>query len=136
MDEHNQRDQQPSSEGGRFNEPAGGSEQTEPSVSRGNTSDEHSDTLLGVLAYLSILFLVPLLLAKDSSFAQYHAKQGAALFVVQFVTMMIMVVPVIGWIIGFLVWILWIILAFIGIMNALQGKRKPLPFTGELAKHF
>ena len=43
------------------------------------TSD--NDKLMGVLAYLGILVLIPLLAAKDSKFAQFHAKQGLTLFI-------------------------------------------------------
>lgn len=37
---------------------------------------------IACLSYIFLLFLVPLLTEKESKFAQFHAKQGMALFIV------------------------------------------------------
>ena len=45
-------------------------EEKKPAAKSGGDNDK----LMGVLAYLGILVLVPLLAAKDSKFAQYHGS--------------------------------------------------------------
>lgn len=90
-----------------------------------------------ILAYLGILFIVPMIAAKDSPFAKYHANQGLILFIVWLVAMIattiIGSIPVVG-LISFLLWPLtWaacLILTVIGILNAAKGETKPLPYIG------
>ena len=60
-------------------------------------SDSQENKLIAALGYLSILFLIPLLLKKDSPFAQFHAKQGLYLFVVFFVGQIVFWFPIFGW---------------------------------------
>ena len=59
-------------------EPASENKPTQTPTASGSGDN---DKLFGILAYLGILFLVPLLAAKDSKFAQYHANQGVVLFI-------------------------------------------------------
>lgn len=104
--------------------------------------DDSNDVIMGVLAYLGILCLIPLLAAKDSQFAQFHAKQGVTLFIIE------IGLVVLQWVIGFialmggfgffalislLVWLVWIgalVLSIIGIINAVGKKMTPLPIIG------
>ena len=80
-----------------------------------------------LLAYLGILCLVPLLAKRDSSFAQFHAKQGLVLLIGWVVSW----IPVFGWI----VWVGVVVLSIIGIINVLSGEMKPLPLVGDVAKN-
>ena len=88
--------------------------------------DISENKLWALLAYLGILCLVPLLAKKDSSFAQFHAKQGLVLLIGWVVSW----IPVFGWII----WVGVVILSIIGILNVLSGEMKPLPLIGDAAK--
>lgn len=105
------------------------------------SSVSSNDPIMGVLAYLGILCLVPLLAAKDSDFAQYHAKQGLTLFVAE------IALSVLYWIVGFITiatggigfllfpllgiaWIGILVLSIIGIINAVNKKKVPLPLIG------
>ncbi len=106
------------------------------------SNNNSNDTLMGVLAYIGILCLIPLLAAKDSEFAQFHAKQGLNLFLLE------VGVAVLSWVLGFMsivgglaflglmtmaIWLVQIgffVLSIIGIVNALNGKKEPLPIIG------
>jgi len=92
--------------------------------------------MIAIFSYIGILFLVPLLAAKDSPFAQFHAKQGLVLFIAEIATMLIAWIPIIGWLIGFIAWIIWLVLSIIGIINVVSGKQKPLPIVGGFAEKF
>lgn len=92
--------------------------------------DVDQNKVFAILAYFGILFLVPLLAAKDSKFAQYHANQGLSLFLTGVVVGFVWVIPFLGWIIGFFGWIFVVVLFVMGIINAANGKMKPLPVIG------
>lgn len=90
---------------------------------------------MAVVAYL--LFFVPLLTdAKDDPFVKYHVKQGLVLFIaamaVNILSMTMIPLMVIAWVLQ----LGEIVLVIIGIMNALHGKKEPLPLIGQFAEHF
>ncbi len=94
--------------------------------------DIEKNKIMGVLAYLGILVLVPLLSAKDSPFAQYHANQGLVLLIAGVIVGAASAFPIIGWfIVGPIGGILLFILAIMGIINAANGEMKPLPLIGQ-----
>ncbi len=101
--------------------------------------DIEQNKVMGILAYLGILVLVPILAAKDSKFARYHANQGLVLCIAEIVVSIIgsilANIPVIGWILSLLCWLINIalfILAIIGIVNAVNGRAKDLPIIGNI----
>lgn len=91
---------------------------------------------IAILSYIGILFLVPLLAAKDDEFAQYHAKQGLVLFIVAVVGSFIGMVPILGWLLLPFFGLAVLILAIMGIINVFKGERKELPFIGQYANNF
>ena len=113
-----------------------------PGVFTPDPADVDKNKIFGILAYLGILFLVPLLAAKESPFARYHTNQGVVLFIAAIVAwianvilaMILAFIPVIGWILiillnfGILIGILALVV--IGIINAANGVCKPLPLIG------
>lgn len=83
------------------------------------------NTGMAVVAY--ILFFIPLLTdSKNDPFVKYHVKQGLVLFIAFIFSNLI---PVIGPTICF-------VFLIIGIMNALNGVEKQLPFIGQFADKF
>lgn len=112
--------------------------------------DIEENKAIAVLSYIGILFVVPLLIRKESEFAVYHAKQGLVLFIISTISGMVMglfgavaIIPILGLIIFLLVFLVWgvvmlgvFVLMIMGIINVLQGKMKPLPLIGELANKF
>lgn len=91
---------------------------------------------LAILCYIGILVLIPLLFEKEDEFVKFHTKQGLALFLAEVATLFISWIPLIGWLIGFVLSIVWILLSIGGIINVLSGKKKPLPFLGGFAERF
>ncbi|HUO50001.1 MAG TPA: hypothetical protein VMU25_00275 [Candidatus Paceibacterota bacterium] len=93
-------------------------------------------TVMGILAYLGILIIVPFLMAKDDPFVKFHIKQGLILVIAELVV----------WFIGAFMWQLWmfiplldlaiLIFAIIGIVNVTQGKESELPLIGSIAHSF
>lgn len=105
--------------------------------------DVEKNKVFGVIAYLPpLLFLVPLLAARQSRFAMYHCNQGLVLTIVAIalsVVLMILgialgAIPVVGFflilMLGMIKWIGFLALAIIGVINAANGRCKPLPLIG------
>ena len=96
-------------------------------------ADVEKNKVFGIIAYLGILFLVPLLAAKDSKFAKFHANQGLIVFLMWFVLTFVYYLPLPG-ILNCLILPLNIIpfgFAILGIINAANGQMKRLPIIGE-----
>jgi uncharacterized membrane protein len=97
--------------------------------------DAEKNKTFGILAY--IIFFIPLIAAKDSPFAKYHANQGLALFLAMILSLtaltILSFIPFIGFVFGilhFLVYIGFVVLVILGILNAAAGKCVPLPVIG------
>jgi len=99
------------------------------------------NTGMAVLAY--ILFFVPLLTgdAKKDEFVKFHTKQGLVLFFASFLINAIhwMLPYSLYWTFGWVFTLLSLgilVLLIIGIINAVNGKKEPLPVIGSLSEMF
>ncbi len=107
---------------------------SEQKVQQFNQEDINKNKGITVLSYIGILCFIHLLANKDSKFAQAHAKQGLALFIVEVIVYIVSIIPIIGWILGFLATILFIIVSIIGIVKVLNGEYWEIPLVSGLAK--
>jgi uncharacterized membrane protein len=99
--------------------------------------DVEQNKVFAVLAYLGILFLIPLLAAPNSRYARFHTNQGIVLFIASLVLSCAMaamaVIPFIGFLVilmGFAVPTGILVFIIIGIIHAASGVCKPLPWIG------
>jgi len=110
-----------------------------PEASPASSSGE-DEKLMAVLCYLGILVLIPLLTKKDDDFVKFHIQQGLALLVAAivwgFAWIILAFIPVLGWLLAIAGWILLFVLMIIGIVNALNNAKKPLPVLGALGEKF
>lgn len=100
------------------------------------SADEKADnTLMGVLSYLSILVLIPLILRKESDFVRFHANQGLILFIGEVIlgilTSVFSWVPVLPIVLGLLN-IVFFVFSIIGIINVVNEKKEELPLIGKI----
>lgn len=103
----------------------------EPEVVSGGKNDVQENKIYGILAYIGILFIVPLLAAPKSPFAKFHANQGCILFIASVALSLVAWIPILGWIVGFAGWVFLLVLAIMGIVNAANGEMKKLPLLGD-----
>lgn len=120
--------QQPADAGG-FADKVGRLNDTADTTEQFDRNDVEKNKMMAVLAY--ILFFIPLLAAKESPFARFHANQGLVLFLGGLATSVVLMIPILGWLIAPILSIVVTILAVIGIINALNGKAKELPLIGK-----
>ena len=100
-----------------------------------DTSDVEKNKVFAVLAYIGILFLVPLLAAPDSKFARYHTNQGVVLFIANIIiwaaAFVLAHIPFASCLTIPAASVCILVLMVIGIINAASGKYKPLPLIGQ-----
>lgn len=111
------------------------SEQNNKPEEKATTSVE-KNSVMAAIAYVGPLVLVSYVIAKDDPFVKFHIKQGFVLFTFE----------VALWVIGTILWLLMplvnllqlaaLILSIVGIVNAVSGKEKELPFVGKYSSHF
>lgn len=120
---------------------------TKYSGATNDQKDAEDNKMMGVLAY--ILFFIPLIAGpKDSKFVKYHTNQGLVLFIatiawviIKRILSAILVaiffrIPFVWGLISIILWVLSLVtyvfaaLAIIGIINAANGTKKPLPVIG------
>lgn len=107
-----------------------------PDASSPNTGERRGMAALG---YVGILCVIPLVFARDSAFAQYHAKQGLVLalagLVLSIVRDFVWRAPF-GGLLVLIVAIGLLVVSIMGIVKALDGKQFDIPYVSEWAKKF
>ena len=107
-----------------------------------SAADVQNNKAMGILSYLGILVLIPILAAKESPFARYHANQGLVLLLCEVgfsVASMILSVifaflgplALLWTLVSWLVSLAFLALLILGIVNAAQGMAKELPIIGK-----
>ncbi|HHY22885.1 MAG TPA: hypothetical protein GX527_01415 [Clostridiaceae bacterium] len=95
-----------------------------------SAEDIEKNKVISALAY--ILFFLPLVVCPESSFGKFHANQGLLLLIVGFAGSIVLgIIPVIGWIILPLFSLIVFIFGIMGLIGALNGKAKELPIIGK-----
>ena len=104
-------------------------------------ADIQNNKLMAAFAY--ILVLISIFAAKESKFARYHARQGLILLTVEIIFsacywMLSLIVLSISWRLYFIIKIagmasyVFLVLAVIGISNAVSGRVRKLPVIGNI----
>lgn len=102
--------------------------QVPPPVSGGTDND----TLMGILSYLGILVLIPLLVSNNrSAFLNHHVNQGLNLLIVWIIGWFVL--PLIHlWMLVSIWQLLMVIMMILGIVNVVKKETKSLPVIGNL----
>lgn len=97
---------------------------------------DSNEKVYGILAYIGILFIVPLAAGK-TEFSKFHANQGIVLFIAEvvlgIVCGIISAIPfvgIVGGILSGLISLASLVFMILGIVSAAQGEMKPLPVIG------
>ena len=102
------------------------------------TNETQENKIVFILAYLGILFFLPLVVCPNSKIGRFHANQGLILLITAIAGQI--VISILGYIPG--VWVLtslisWLwslailALAIVGMINASKNEQKPLPVIGK-----
>ena len=105
--------------------------------------DAEQGKVMAVFAYVGILCLIPLLTGdyKKSPFVKYHLNQGLVLFIADIAWIFVSFIldfifsGFFGFLFGLVRFVVSagvIVLIILGIINALNGRMKPLPLIGNI----
>ena len=112
-----------------------------PPPSLPSQQESSNRTVMLILSYLGILALVPLLVEKDDSEVQWHAKHGLVLLVTWIVLHIILAIlssfPFLGMFLGCavapLLWLVILVIHIVGMIKALKGERLIIPVISDYA---
>ena len=102
------------------------------SVPTFDKKDIDDNKVLACLSYVGILFLIPLLAAKQSKFAMEHAKQGLVMFIAGIIGSFIFWFPIIGWALA----LAFFIVDLIAFIKCLMGEFWEVPLIGQYRSKF
>lgn len=89
---------------------------------------------IAIIAYVTIIGLIIAFVMnndKKNQFASFHIKQSLGLALTALALSLINIIPILGWIISFLGFFLILFLWIMGLINAINGKEKPMPILGK-----
>lgn len=92
------------------------------------------DKTIAIVAYLTVIGLVVALVLnneKKDPFAKYHIRQSLGLVLTSIALSLINVIPILGWIVSMIGALVLLYLWIMGILNAINGREKPVPILGE-----
>jgi len=105
---------------------------------------ENNNTVLGIdknfealLCYVLgwISGIVFLFLEKENKYVRFHAMQSLVTFLPLFlISMVIGSIPVLGWLISFLISVLSLVLWIMLMVKAYKGETYKLPYAGDFAE--
>jgi uncharacterized membrane protein len=98
---------------------------------------------MAILAYIGILVLIPIFAVQNSPYTRFHANQGLLLFICEAILGILWMIVAraflfVWGLLTFFSIIFWLIsiglllLAILGIVNAVNGKAKELPLIGKI----
>ena len=85
---------------------------------------------IAALSYVWVLCLVPLLGKRDSEYAQFHAKQGLVLFIIEILAGLVAWFPIFGQ----LFMLVLLVVAIMGIVKTLNGDWWEIPYIYDWSK--
>lgn len=85
------------------------------------------------MGYFSFLCFVPLVLKKESKFAQFHGKQALVLFIMESAAGILSLVPVVGDLVSRFAFVVFGILSIVAILKVLMGECWEMPVIHDIA---
>ena len=89
--------------------------------------------MMAAMSYLGVLCFVPLHFCSDDHFVNFHARQGAVIWIWTAVSLLAFAIPGMRWIFSISIFVI-AALSAIGIVSALFLKSWEFPIVGKVAK--
>ena len=92
-----------------------------------------SSRTLAVMSYLGVLSLVPLVMNRNDSYVQFHARQGVVLWMWEVLAIYTLLVPAVGQFFFRISSIACLLLSVAGVLSVLLGRAWKFPVIGDWA---
>jgi uncharacterized membrane protein len=97
------------------------------------------DKTVAILSYLTLLGFIAAIVInsnKKTKLGAYHLRQAMGLFLTAiaagFAGVVLMIIPILGLLCAFAILVALVVLWVMGLIAAVQGEAKPLPFLGPM----
>lgn len=100
---------------------------------------ERKDNTLAWVSYLTIIgWIIAIVLfvneQRENTLVRYHLRQSLGIFLLSVIygicTPLFVFIPILGWIILWLMPVFIFVLWIVGLINAIQGAERPVPLLG------
>lgn len=93
--------------------------------------------IAGLLSYVAwwVTGIVFLIIEKENQFVRFHAWQSIVVFgAITVANIILSFIPIVGWIIAWILWVVGIILWIVLMVKAYQGQRYKVKWAGDFAE--
>lgn len=116
------------------------SKENKPAVKKINP-DKDKEIFAFLAAFLSIIgFVIAILAKREDKYVMFYAKQSLVIFIIGAVagalSALFSIIPIIGALISFALFIIVFIAWLLSWIHALSGQEKDVPIVGGLARKF
>lgn len=90
---------------------------------------------IAIISYITLIGLIAAFIMnkdKNNGFAKFHIRQNMGLLIIGLISSLLQIIPVAGEIVSMGVGVVLLILWIMGLISALNGSQKELPFVGNL----
>lgn len=102
-----------------------------------NSNTNDSKLFAFLATFFSVIgFLIALIAKKNDEYVMFYAKQSLVIFICSVIAQIISFIPLFGWIVGPIAYVLVIIVWLISWIYALSGEMKEVPVVGKFADKF
>ena len=96
-----------------------------------DAQDIADNRMLAMLGYLT-MGVLPMLGCRNSAYAMHHTNQALWIFIGSLLCAVVCIIPILGWLVGFVGGIMLFVFEIMGIVRALKGSGRYLPFVKNL----
>ena len=89
--------------------------------------------LMGILSYLGVLCLIPLIFSRDDAFVNFHARQGLVLWIWAVLAIFSLHIPILGAFFFSSSVFFIMVLTLVGLLSVLLSRMWRIPVIGTLA---
>lgn len=89
--------------------------------------------VVSLVSYLTLIgWIVALILNRPKSeLGSFHLRQALGIILLFMASSFIFIIPILGWIAGFVGYILGVVLWILGFIGAIKAEMKPVPVLGK-----
>ena len=98
-----------------------------------NVSNDVQGKNIAIISYLTVIGLVLAFVMnneKKEPFASFHIRQSLGLVITSIALAIINVIPVLGWIVSIIGYLVLLYMWIVGLLNAVNCKEKVVPILG------
>ena len=93
------------------------------------------DKTVAIVAYLTLIGFIAAVIIhsnKKTRLGAYHLRQMLGFILTSFAVVILVIIPILGWILIPIFYICMIVLWIMGLIAAINGEMKPMPVVGPL----